>query len=503
MRGLLNPFLTTDPQLLGRTLRLYTLYRFAVSLLLFSKKDFLFSEGLPADGIIAVYLATAATVALFQLFKREFPRLFVLLHLLSDFGLLCLLIDVGLYVLLISFFALHAGLLLSLPWGLGLLALLFGSELTGEVGGKTLIASSASFLLFSLMHFLTRQLAKSQQAAREALSTLEEVFPLIAKHSKQGIVVVRGEEVLLTNPQTRRLLGLKGTPQRLSELPASVVACLQQHDQVSECFQSVRESRGDQGHASLYITKHTFDDIRLLFIEDETHYRKRLQEEQLATLGRISSAIAHEIRNPLGTILQASQLLRERLRGADSKCSECEKLTAIIERSCRRIDQTINNIYQIHSAKAAKREVLELTSWLRRFRHDLLEFSPQFHQIELEFCLPEEPVAVLVDPSHFRQMLLNLCQNALEHGFNPTRPRLEVRLRKEKRWAAVEVADFGRGIPASLQSQIFEPFVTTSPKGKGLGLYLVRELAQKNQALLEYAPNPEGGSIFRLKVELA
>jgi two-component system sensor histidine kinase PilS (NtrC family) len=109
-------------------------------------------------------------------------------------------------------------------------------------------------------------------------------------------------------------------------------------------------------------------------------------------------------------------------------------------------------------------------------------------------------VEVQVDPSQLRQIVWNLCENAVKYGMSPGNETIELRIGRLASTARpfLEVADRGTGIPAQHRERIFEPFFTGNERGTGLGLFLSRELAQTNGATLLYEPRTSGGSLFRI-----
>jgi two-component system sensor histidine kinase PilS (NtrC family) len=108
---------------------------------------------------------------------------------------------------------------------------------------------------------------------------------------------------------------------------------------------------------------------------------------------------------------------------------------------------------------------------------------------------------VRVDPSHLHQLMWNLCENALKYGRKfDSNDVIEIRTGRiaTSERPMLEVLDRGPGIGQSDSERIFEPFFTAGRGGTGLGLFIARELAQCNRAVLIYEPRMGGGSIFRL-----
>jgi two-component system sensor histidine kinase PilS (NtrC family) len=232
----------------------------------------------------------------------------------------------------------------------------------------------------------------------------------------------------------------------------------------------------------------------LIFLEDTSMISQRIQQSKLAALGRLSASIAHEIRNPVGAMSHAGQLLRESpALGPDDR-----HLTEIIEKNAARVSQIIENILQLSRRDATRQERMDLVAWLEAFLAEYRatrQLAPE--RLAMESTVPG--LEVQFDPSHLHQVMWNLCDNALEHGGGGGEPVL-VRLGRiaSSDRPFLEVGDRGAGIDPAHAERIFEPFFTTGAAGTGLGLFIARELCQTNGALLVYEPRPGGGSTFRV-----
>jgi two-component system sensor histidine kinase PilS (NtrC family) len=233
----------------------------------------------------------------------------------------------------------------------------------------------------------------------------------------------------------------------------------------------------------------------LIFLEDTTLISERVQQSKLAALGRLSASIAHEIRNPVGAMSHAAQLLAE----SPAIPEQERRLTTIIINNGDRVSTIIDNVLQLSRRDSTRQERLDLNSWLREF---LAEFR-QTAQVDdrlLEVDSDLTELEVRVDPTHLHQLLWNLCENALKHGRSASDDPVEMRTGRmpHSERPFLEVCDRGAGIAPADAERIFEPFFTGGRGGTGLGLFIARELAQCNRAILVYEPRSGGGSIFRL-----
>jgi two-component system sensor histidine kinase PilS (NtrC family) len=234
----------------------------------------------------------------------------------------------------------------------------------------------------------------------------------------------------------------------------------------------------------------------IVFLEDTGDIAARVQQTKLAALGRLSASIAHEIRNPIGAMSHAAQLLAESpiLSGED------RRLTEIMQVNSTRVSTIIDNILQLSRREAARPETLLLASWTRRFR-DEFNATLQLQGKGLVIDSVAEDISVRIDGSQLHQIVWNLCQNSVTHAL-PEAADSSIELRYG-RLAGVgrpylQVADRGRGIESADAERIFEPFFTKARRGTGLGLFLARELAQANGATLLYEAREGGGSVFRI-----
>jgi two-component system sensor histidine kinase PilS (NtrC family) len=221
----------------------------------------------------------------------------------------------------------------------------------------------------------------------------------------------------------------------------------------------------------------------------------RVQQSKLASLGRLSASIAHEIRNPVGAKSHAGQLLAESLQlSGDEK-----RLTEIIRTHSERVSHIIDNVLQLSRRESSRPERFQLEPWLEDFAQ---EFSRtlELQEGELAAASVEQGLEVRMDPSHLRQVLWNLCDNAVKYASETGGILVELHAGRTQRTGQpfLEVLDQGHGVDPTTVDKIFEPFYTDRSGGTGLGLYISRELCELNRATLVYQGRDQGGSIFRI-----
>ncbi|MGK2915416.1 MAG: sensor histidine kinase [Porticoccaceae bacterium] len=234
----------------------------------------------------------------------------------------------------------------------------------------------------------------------------------------------------------------------------------------------------------------------IIFLEDIRAIAQHAQQMKLASLGKLTGSIAHEIRNPLGAISHAAQLLAE--LAVDH--SELARLTEIIGKHALRVNQIVENVLQLSRQRAPAFQKIPLQLWLARFIQDYRDSCRQSPEIETTMADPSQQV--MFDPSHLHQVITNLIDNSLRHGtMEGDNPWVAIETGTDERTGlpCLDVRDHGPGISEANLPHIFDPFFTTSHAGSGLGLYLARELCETNYATLDYLATPtSGGGFFRV-----
>lgn len=238
--------------------------------------------------------------------------------------------------------------------------------------------------------------------------------------------------------------------------------------------------------------------VVLMYLEDTRMQREKQQDVKMASLGQLTANIAHEIRNPLGAISHAAQLLSESpiLEKAD------ERMVQIIQSNSIRMNTTIESVLNLSRKSNPHRENIQLKLWLNNFVDEFVQQSSlNKDQISLFIDIPD--ATIQFDPTHLHQIMWNLCRNAEKYAKDDS-TELHIDIQgnhpPHTRDIMLNIIDNGKGVAASNIERLFEPFFTTSTKGEGtgLGLFMARELCLSNGSTLEYVRLPAGGGCFRL-----
>lgn len=221
------------------------------------------------------------------------------------------------------------------------------------------------------------------------------------------------------------------------------------------------------------------EDWTLIFLQDVTEIENQAQQLKLASMGRLTASIAHEVRNPLSAISYATGLLSE-----DNPAPGQQRLLAIVGDNVARLNRMIEDILKLSRKAQPQSAPVELSSLIAEILAEFREmhgFAPDLIHLGVI-----KPVYVRFDALHLREVVVNLLTNAVRYASGASG---SIRIRASVQAGgrlALQVQDDGPPISPEVRSHLFEPFYTTSSKGTGLGLYLARELCLNNGAMLDY-----------------
>ena len=364
---------------------------------------------------------------------------------------------------------------------------------------------SASFFIIS---FLTLTLAKrlyySEQTAQESqadLASMQAVNKDIIQTLKSGVILVDEKlNIEMINDTAWRNLGMPSQPnkQPLKKVSREIYLATKQWlmhplsesvlipiERINIELQLSFRKMGEENH-----------NLILIFLEDTTQLTQQAQQLKLSSLGRLTASIAHEIRNPLGAISHAAQLLNES-SGIDVADKD---LCQVIIRHSKRMNSIIENVLNLSQHRPPQQEDIVLNMLIKQVVKELTQHHDPTPTIHVN--LVHDPIHVQFDRSQLIQIINNLCENGIRYSIKETGEATVVISGGQEYPSAhayLDIIDQGPGISEEHRDKIFEPFFTTSRQGTGLGLYLARELCESNGARLNYIPVPNGGSCFRIQ----
>lgn len=388
---------------------------------------------------------------------------------------------------------------------------------TRNVPGNQYVQSGLlGALLFATslyLQTLTERMRRSALlAARQAsdILSLEQLNQLIIARMRTGILVLGQEgNVVTANEAANQMLALQAKDDSANPsidyaastlvLPQALLENLNQwktnKTKRPPTF-SVHRSGPQLQPSFTYLTPEPESSV-LVFLEDSSHLIQRVKQLKLASLGRLTASIAHEIRNPLGAISHATQLLAEdpQLSAAD------HRLLEIILNHSARVNHIIEDVLHMSRHKQVRTQRINLHDWLTEYVDDYREA----HQLNGDILIDIQPrsTEIRVITNQLEQILNNLVENGLRYSEKKTGKaslllKGGISDRNNNDIPVLHVIDDGPGIDDTTEEQLFEPFHTTEATGTGLGLYISKELCEANQAQLSYKRTKEGKSCFSI-----
>jgi signal transduction histidine kinase len=223
-----------------------------------------------------------------------------------------------------------------------------------------------------------------------------------------------------------------------------------------------------------------------------------VHKEKFATLGRLTATVSHELRNPLAAIRNSSFIIRQSATDVPSIGSFIDR----IDRNVTRCDHIIADLLEYTKTRALELHHTEVGAWLETSIREQVNLPG----IELVFNRAEKGVFAHIDQQRFIRAIINLVENAgqaIATDKTRTDGKISVACSSENGQARIMISDNGPGIPAHLQSKIFEPLFTTKNFGAGLGLSITRNLVTEHRGTIQVVSEAGQGTTFTITLPLA
>jgi signal transduction histidine kinase len=230
--------------------------------------------------------------------------------------------------------------------------------------------------------------------------------------------------------------------------------------------------------------------------------------EQLATLGRVAAALAHELRNPLTSM----RIITQSATTSDNQVSLDTRDFSILVQEIERLDSSIQTFLDYARPPHPEKRPCIVQSLVRQTAA-LVERRAAQTGVEIHYDLPPEPLEFEADPGQMKQVLLNLLINALDAspggGVVTVRSRVaslgngsmtSAERSQFRELVEIEIADTGSGLPDSLGDRIFDAFVSTKETGTGLGLAICRRIIEEHDGEINAENAPGGGAVFTVRL---
>jgi two-component system sensor histidine kinase PilS (NtrC family) len=380
------------------------------------------------------------------------------------------------------------------------------------------LTGTGLFVVALLAHELARRLAREEATAQRNRSSAQmqaQVNDLIIETLSEGVLVIDAEGLVhAANPAADAILGQGlaklGLPFALHTQPAwHALAALARQTFARRAPQSeeipVAQARGAAREVRVRTRLTPTSDRRVeslcvMFLQDLRELEARIRTEKLAAMGRMSAAVAHEIRNPLAAITQASALLNEDLTDPAHR-----KLTSMVQHNAQRLARIVDDVLDV--SRARQQRVLSLG--------EQVVLDPAVRALAEEWVRQTQRQGVLValdagesevrfDVEHLRRLLVNLLDNAARYA-GSSDGSIQVVTTLQRGGAGLPtllVWSDGAPLEPAVQRHLFEPFFSSESRSSGLGLFLCRELCRRHGATIGYerrslvTGGPEGNEFF-------
>ncbi|MES2880187.1 MAG: ATP-binding protein [Pseudomonadota bacterium] len=335
---------------------------------------------------------------------------------------------------------------------------------------------------------------RSQLAAR----VQRQVNELVIESLTDGILVVDPSgTVRAANPAARLLLGTSHALRAHSFDLASLIGWQRLADLVNMSFSEHRAQVADvtihhagQGPRRVLVRTQltgmqggSGESLCVMFLQDQREMEARVRTEKLASMGRMSAAVAHEIRNPLAAIAQANALLDEDLSDPRHK-----QLTQMVQQNAKRLEKIVEEVLNIsrvqHRENTQAASALVLNEAVARICRDWQSQAECEHRLRIN--LPSRPIEVRFESEHIRRILVNLLDNARRYSSDQI-GAIQVSVGTSSTGqGALSVWSDGPPMDQSVERHLFEPFFSSESRSSGLGLYICRELCEEQGASIAY-----------------
>lgn len=365
------------------------------------------------------------------------------------------------------------------------------------------LAGAGSFVIAFLAHQLSARLASAERRSRRnqlAARIQQQVNDLVIESLTDGILVVDAQgTVHAANPAARHMLEnderpLRNTPfdlgaevgwQPLAELTQRVFSGNNTTYEADITIQHAGQGpRRMRVRTRLTATQWgESENLCVMFLQDLREMEARMRTEKLASMGRMSAAVAHEIRNPLAAIAQANALLDEDLSDPRHK-----QLTLMVQQNARRLEKIVEEVLNIsrvgNRAATFEPQILALNEAVTRICRDWAQQTDSGALLRVNVSTTQREVDF--EPEHLRRVLVNLLDNARRHASKQAESIQVSTHVSANGLVTMGVWSDGPPMEQSVEQHLFEPFFSSESRSSGLGLYICRELCEGHGATIAY-----------------
>ncbi len=355
------------------------------------------------------------------------------------------------------------------------------------------------------------RLGRQIRDVKEVFSALKENLDQIMGTLQDGLVLFTSDtRVVLVSASAERFVGrprseilgnrVEGVFSDVDKLGRIVLDAFALHQPIPQ--REIELENGRRIQIALDFIAERGERIGALLTMRDAESVRRIENEielsrRLAAIGRLTSGVAHEVKNPINSIVVHLELLREKMRAADP---DTRRHLEVIEKEIHRLDRVVGTL--VDFSRPVELRLSELD--LRRLTEDVVslaapEAARQGVSIETEFA--EEPLPVRADGDLVKHALLNVVLNGVQAMSDGG--MLHIRARRDEAAAIIEVHDQGGGIAPEIRDKVFNLYFTTKQAGSGIGLAMSYRVAQLHNGALDFVTEMGSGTTFRLALPLA
>ena len=375
----------------------------------------------------------------------------------------------------------------------------------GELAGRFLqsgLSGFGFFLVALLANQLALRLVREEQRARTSQNVARmqtQVNELVIDSLTDGILVIDANGIVRSaNPAARRLLATHDSIRLAPFVLAAEVAWRPLAELTHQTFmhripqeEDVILKHLERNARRLHVRTRlaaspdsSHESLCVMFLEDLREMEARVRTEKMAAMGRMSAAVAHEIRNPLAAISQANALLEEDLQHPGHK-----QLTSMVRQNTRRLAKIVDEILNISRAQVVAPEQSGATLLLdEAVLRVATDWTRQTASARLtQITLGASRATVVFDPDHLHRLMVNLLDNALRYASQTAGAiKLSTQLSETTGQARLSIWSDGQPLERTVEAHLFEPFFSSESRSSGLGLYICRELCESYGAVIGY-----------------
>lgn len=229
---------------------------------------------------------------------------------------------------------------------------------------------------------------------------------------------------------------------------------------------------------------------------------KENRRDQLSTMGELAAVLAHEIKNPMNSIMINLEVLRgcvgelcQRVQD-EAISNKSQKYLDVIAGEMKRLDKVIKGFLDLASPSQSTRAKINFNYILKSVA-EFMSFELKQRNVQLCLDLEDELPGIVGSADQMKQAIINLVLNALQ-AIEKGDGQISLKTSSNQKTIQIQVEDNGSGIPESIVAQIFSPYFTTKEKGSGLGLAIVRRIARDHGGYVDVASKEGEGTVFSL-----